>query len=312
MQNNQLKGTMLVMFGATFWGLGGTVTEKLFTEYGLPISLFVAERLILSGFFLLLIAKFIQKQHLTHIFKVKHSLLQLIIYALFGMLGVQYTFMATIDKGNVAIATLLQFLAPVVILLYLLITRKSKFRWADIIIIICSLFGTSLLLTNGDYSTLSVPPNAIVWGLLTACAAAFYTVYAVKLFLNWPSLVVIGWSMFIGGIALSLINLDFSFPWYLLDLRGAIYFAFVITFGTMFAFWMYLESVKYISPQTTALFGVLEPVTAVISSVLWLKVPFGIYQLVGMIVILVVVLYMSIGMKPRRKKRIKAQQNSDF
>ncbi|MDT3994011.1 DMT family transporter, partial [Mammaliicoccus fleurettii] len=254
----------------------------------------------------------IQKQHLTHIFKVKHSLLQLIIYALFGMLGVQYTFMATIDKGNVAIATLLQFLAPVVILLYLLITRKSKFRWADIIIIVFSLFGTSLLLTNGDYSTLSVPPNAIVWGLLTACAAAFYTVYAVKLFLNWPSLVVIGWSMFIGGIALSLINLDFSFPWHLLDLRGAIYFAFVITFGTMFAFWMYLESVKYISPQTTALFGVLEPVTAVISSVLWLKVPFGIYQLAGMIVILVVVLYMSIGMKPRRKKRIKAQQNSDF
>ncbi|RIL48230.1 EamA family transporter [Mammaliicoccus fleurettii] len=312
MQNNQLKGTMLVMFGATFWGLGGTVTEKLFTEYGLPISLFVAERLILSGFFLLLIAKFIQKQYLTHIFKFKHSLLQLIIYALFGMLGVQYTFMATIDKGNVAIATLLQFLAPVVILLYLLITRKSKFRWADIIIIVCSLFGTSLLLTNGDYSTLSVPPNAIVWGLLTACAAAFYTVYAVKLFLNWPSLVVIGWSMFIGGIALSLINLDFSFPWHLLDLRGAIYFAFVITFGTMFAFWMYLESVKYISPQTTALFGVLEPVTAVISSVLWLKVPFGIYQLAGMIVILAVVLYMSIGMKPRRKKRIKAQQNSDF
>lgn len=310
MQNNQLKGTLLVMLGATFWGLGGTVTEKLFTEYSLPVSLFVAVRLILSGFFLLLIAKFIQKQSLLHIFKVKHALLQLIIYALFGMLGVQYTFMATIDKGNVAIATLLQFLAPVVILIYLLLARKSKFRWTDIMIILCSLFGTSLLLTNGDYSTLSVPPNAIFWGLLTACAAAFYTVYAVKLFLNWPSLVVIGWSMFIGGIALSIINLDFSFPWYLLDLKGAIHFSFVITFGTMFAFWMYLESVKYISPQTTALFGVLEPVTAVISSVLWLKVPFGIWQLIGMIVILIVVLYMSIGMKPRRKKRLKATQNT--
>ncbi|WP_239762073.1 MULTISPECIES: EamA family transporter [unclassified Mammaliicoccus] len=312
MQNKQLKGTLLVMLGATFWGLGGTVTEKLFTEYHLPVSLFVAERLILSGFFLLLIAKLIQKHPLTNIFRVKHSLFQLIIYALFGMLGVQYTFMATIDKGNVAIATLLQFLAPVVILLYLLITRKSKFRITDIIIIVCSLFGTSLLLTNGDYATLSVPPNAIVWGLITACAAAFYTVYAVKLFLNWPSLVVIGWSMFIGGIALSIFNLDFSFPWHLLDVQGVIYFIFVITFGTMFAFWMYLESVKYISPQTTALFGVLEPVTAVISSVLWLKVPFGLWQLIGMIVILVVVLYMSVGMKPRRKKRKKVIQTDQL
>lgn len=71
---------------------------------------------------------------------------------------------------------------------------------------------------------------------------------------------------------------------------------------------MYLESVKYISPQTTALFGVLEPVTAVISSVLWLKVPFGLWQLIGMIVILVVVLYMSVGMKPRRKN-VKSHTN---
>ncbi|GGI40911.1 DMT family transporter [Mammaliicoccus stepanovicii] len=308
MQNKQLKGALLVMFGATFWGIGGTVTEKLFTDYHLPVSLFVAVRLSLSGFFLLLIAKFIQKHALFPIFKIKHSVFQLLIYAIFGMLGVQYTFMATIDKGNVAIATLLQFLAPVVILIYLLITRKSKFRLSDIVIILCSLFGTSLLLTNGDFSTLSVPTNAIIWGLLTACAAAFYTVYAVKLFLNWPSLVVIGWSMLIGGIVLSILNSDFSFPWQLLDLQGVIYFIFVITFGTMFAFWMYLESVKYINPQTTALLGVLEPVTAVISSVIWLKVPFGIWQLVGMIIILAVVLYMSLGMKPRRKKKKKIKQ----
>ena len=309
MKNEQLKGTLFVLFGASFWGIGGTVTEKLFTDYHLPVSLFVAVRLTLSGFFLLLIAKLIQRQPLMHIFKVKHSLFQLIIYALFGMLGVQYTFMATIDKGNVAVATLLQFLAPVVILIYLLLTRKSKFRIADITIILCSLFGTSLLLTNGNFSTLSVPSNAVVWGLLTACAAAFYTVYATKLFINWPSLVVIGWSMFIGGIALSIINLDFSFPWHLLDLKGVLYFIFVITFGTMFAFWMYLESVKYISPQTTALFGVMEPVTAVISSVIWLKVSFGLWQLIGMIIILTVVLYMSIGMKPRRKKRKKYKVN---
>nr|WP_263314931.1 DMT family transporter [Mammaliicoccus sp. Marseille-Q6498] len=302
MQNNQLKGTLLVMFGATFWGIGGTVTEKLFTDYHLPVSLFVAVRLTLSGFFLLLIAKFIQKHPLTQVFKVKHSFLQLMIYALFGMLGVQYTFMATIDKGNVAIATLLQFLAPVVILIFLLITRKSKFRWNDMLIILFSLFGTSLLLTNGDYSKLSVPTPAIVMGLLTACAAAFYTVYAVKLFLNWPSLVIIGWSMFIGGIALSIINFDFTFPWYLLDFTGVIYFIFVITFGTMFAFWMYLESVKYINPQKTALYGVLEPVTAVISSIIWLNSPLGLWQFIGMIMILTVVLYMSIGMKPRRKK----------
>ncbi|MBN4900049.1 EamA family transporter, partial [Staphylococcus sp. EG-SA-21] len=52
--------------------------------------------------------------------------------------------------------------------------------------------------------------------------------------------------------------------------------------------------------------------TAVISSVLWLKVPFGLWQLIGMIIILVVVLYMSVGMKPRRKKRKKVMQTDQL
>lgn len=53
---------------------------------------------------------------------------------------------------------------------------------------------------------------------------------------------------------------------------------FVIIFGTMFAFWFYLDSLRYLKPKKTSLLGSLEPLSAVVTSVLLLQIPFGAYQ----------------------------------
>ena len=44
----------------------------------------------------------------------------MILFGLFGMLAVQYTYFASIKEGNAAVATLLQYLAPIFITVYLL------------------------------------------------------------------------------------------------------------------------------------------------------------------------------------------------
>ena len=80
------------------------------------------------------------------------------------MLGVQYCFMATIHYGNAAVATLLQYLGPVIIILYLVATKVINFKWKEGIAVTLALSGTFLLLTNGSLATLSVPMPAIVWG----------------------------------------------------------------------------------------------------------------------------------------------------
>ena len=48
---------------------------------------------------------------------------KMILFGLFGMLAVQYTYFASIKEGNAAVATLLQYLAPIFITVYLL------FKW---------------------------------------------------------------------------------------------------------------------------------------------------------------------------------------
>ncbi|GEK60349.1 hypothetical protein MHA01_32540 [Marinococcus halophilus] len=51
------KGLWLVTIGATFWGLGGTVSQKLFQDFHLEVGWLVAVRLLLSGISLLLLQR---------------------------------------------------------------------------------------------------------------------------------------------------------------------------------------------------------------------------------------------------------------
>lgn len=291
--NNKLKGIMFVTLGSIFWGIGGTVSQQIFQGYSVPLDWFITIRLILSGIFLLCLAM-IRKQNILNVFRDKHTFFQLVIYSLFGMLAVQYTFLASIEAGNAAVATLLQYLAPIVILTFLLITRKTEFRAIDLIIILVSSFGTFLLLTSGNINNVVVPPAAIIWGLLSAIAAAFYTMYAGRLFVRNTPLVIIGWAMLIAGLFISLFNIHWQINPLSYGVMFNVYLIFVIIVGTALAFFLYLLSVKYIDPQLTALLGCIEPLTAVILSIVWLKQPFDIIQCAGMIIILGVVLFISI------------------
>lgn len=291
--NNKLKGIMFVTLGSMFWGIGGTVSQQIFQGYDLPLDWFITIRLIFSGIFLLSLAM-LRKQHIMHVFRDKHTVFNLVIYSIFGMLAVQYTFLASIEAGNAAVATLLQYLAPIVILTFLLITRKTSFRAIDLVIILISTFGTFLLLTSGNINNVVVPPAAIIWGLLSAVAAAFYTMYAGRLFVRNKPLVIIGWAMLFAGLVISLFNKHWDINPISYGLTFNVYLVFVIIVGTALPFFLYLLSVKYIDPQLTALLGCIEPLTAVILSIVWLKQPFDIIQCAGMIIILGVVLFISI------------------
>ncbi|RXK18579.1 DMT family transporter [Macrococcus sp. DPC7161] len=303
--SNSLKGVILVVLGAAFWGIGGTVSERLFRSYHLPLDWFITIRLFLSGFLLLILA-LCNKQNIWIIFKEKHSMLQLFIYGIVGMFGVQYTFLAAIHEGNAAVATLLQYLAPIFILVYLLLTKKTAFSMIDLMVIMVSSFGTFLLLTGGHITSVKVSLLAIFWGILSGMAAAFYTMYATRLFKWYPSLTVIGWAMVIASVFAALFNRHWHINPISFDIQGQLYFIFVIVVGTALAFWLYLLSVKYIEPQVTALLGCIEPLTSIIISITWLNVTFNTVQFIGMLIIIGVVLFISIYNNYRNKSSVKS------
>ncbi|QOT12133.1 EamA family transporter [Paenibacillus sp. JNUCC32] len=290
------KGLFFIMTGAIFWGIGGTVAKKLFQQYGIDMGWFVTIRLLIAG--LLLLCIHILKKGPADIFgiwKNKRFSLQLVIFGLVGMLGVQYTYMASIEKGNAAVATLLQYLAPVMIIIYLFVRKQSAPTRKDMYTVSLALLGSFFLLTNGSLSQLSVPSDAVLWGILSGAALAFYTLYAVRFLAKYDSLVIVGWAMLIGGGALSFIHPPWQMNIKSLPFEACLYLIFVIIFGTMLAFWFYIESLNHLSPKESSLLGSLEPVAAVFTTVFWLKDSFGWLQWIGMSCIMAMVLFLSLN-----------------
>lgn len=298
MLNTRTKGLLFVIAGAIFWGVGGTVAQKLFQDFSINVNWLVTVRLLLAGTLLLLLQA--SRKNASRVFSVwrsKKSAMQMIVFGLAGMLAVQYTYMASINHGNAAVATLLQYLAPVMIIIYLLTRRLTVFTRQDAVTFTLALSGTFLLLTNGSLSQLSVPVAAITWGLLSGVALAFYTLYAVPLLKEYDSIVVVGWAMIIGGLSMAFIHPPWQADFAAFTPEIYAYLLFVILFGTMFAFWFYIESLRYLVPKETSLIGNLEPLSAVLTMVVWLQEPFGVYQFVGVACIILMTLFVAFSQK---------------
>ena len=279
------KGMLLVVFGALLWGGSGVAAQFVLQNKGFSAEWLVVVRMLLSGIILLSLDGITHFGDIFSIWKSRYDSLQLIAFALIGMLGVQYTYFAAIKAGNAATATILQYLMPIVIVLWTVLRYRRRPQLRELFCTALAILGTLLLVTHGSLSSLAISPPALFWGVLSAFAAAFYTVQPKYLLGHWRSPLVIGWGMLLGGLAFLPVcpPWDFTGIW---DKYACIVFLYIIIFGTIIAFWAYLESVKYIQPTETSTLASIEPLSAIVLSALLLNVPFGLVEILGAICIM--------------------------
>ncbi|WP_066291152.1 DMT family transporter [Bacillus sp. FJAT-29937] len=292
------KGIILVLIGAILWGVSGTVAQFLFQHQGFSPEWVVVVRLLISGTILLGIAYKKEKHRIWAIWKIKHDAFSITLFGILGMLAAQYTFFAAIHHGNAATATVLQYLAPVLIMCYSAFRSKRVPTIIEGFALILAIAGTFLLVTKGSLHTLSISGLALFWGLTSAVALAYYTLKPLKLLANWGSTIVVGWGMLIGGIFFSFIHPPWVFEgeWSMPSIFGVV---FIVAFGTIIAFYCYLESLKYISASETSLLACAEPLAAAFLAIVWLHVTFGYAEWLGTICILSTIVLLSV----KREKR---------
>ncbi|PIC76247.1 EamA family transporter [Sporosarcina sp. P19] len=291
----RLKGIIMIIIGSMLWGATGPMMEWILNHSEMSVSMMLILRLSIAGGVLLLLlkAKGIQ---VGRPMRQKLWLRKMVMFGVIGMLGVQFGFVQTIAHSDAVVATLFQFVAPVYIIILLSIFQKSFPPGSQVIGMVIALFGLILLLTNGSFSSISLDTTAIVWGIIVGFAFTFYTLYPVVLMAEWGVLLVVGWGMFIGGMTLFIINLPMFFMnlGVLLDGPAMGMLLLVIIMGTL-AFIMFLQSMNYISPVETSVLSSFEPLTAMIVSVFWLGQAMGVWQLTGAAIMLVGVVWLSIG-----------------
>ncbi len=287
--STRTKGLWMVVIAATMWGLSGTAAQWVFQQKHITTEWLVFVRMIASGFCLLAFASF-RGIPLFHIWRERNSRLLLVSFSLVGMLGVQYTYFLSIAYGNAAAATLLQYLAPIYIVLYFLIRERkhpSVSIWGALILATCGIF---LLLTNGKLSALSISFPAFLWGIVSGVLLAFYTICSAKLLKKWDSLIIVGWAMVVGGVVMIPIVRSFLEPFFTLDFPTIVSILFIVICGTLLAFLLFIESIRYLSPTESSILSSVEPLSAIIASVLFLHVSFGFFQTLGSLLIIITVI----------------------
>lgn len=292
---NRLKGILLIVSGSMLWGATGPLMEWLLGHTILTVSFMLTIRLTVAGV-LLLTYLLLTKQDVFSIWQQKIWGRQLFIFGIVGMLGVQYAFVATINESNAVLATLLQFLSPIFVVVYVSLSLKKWPPKYQVFGIIGTLGGLFLLLTNASFDDLLVSSKALLWGVAVGLTFAFYTLYPARLMKEWNVLLVVGWGMLVGGLALAIVSRIWqSDEWIVftnLKITGLILT--LIVFGTM-AFVLFLSSMKYITPVEASVLSSIEPLTAMMISVIVFSTSLGLWQLVGVLVMLICVTWLSIA-----------------
>lgn len=297
MKNNaQLTGYFYALAAAILWGVSGNFGQFLFQQRAINIEWLVVVRLLFSGVILLALSIYQGENDFWLIWKNKQDSIQLILFAFLGIVAVQYTYFAAIKHSNAATATVLQYVGPVLIAVYLAIINKKLPDFKQSLAIFLAIAGTFLLVTHGSIDSLTISREGLFWGLMSAVALAYYTIKPVKLLNKYPSALVIGWGMLIGGIGFSLVHAPWkvSGEW---DSYTWIFTLFIIIFGSLISFYIYLSAVKLIGAQTTSLLASAEPLSATVMAVFWLNVPFGLMDWIGTICIVTTILLLAKGQR---------------
>lgn len=299
MQNTRVLGIVLVLTGATLWGISGTVAQFLFQEKGFSTEWLTVIRLLVAGVVLLSIAHLKERKKVWAVWRSKNGAMSIILFGILGMLAVQYTYFAAIEHGNAATATILQYLAPAIITCYLALRSRRLPSFTIILSVVIAIIGTFLLVTGGKLQSLSISGWAVFWGIASAFALSFYTLQPLRLLADWGAKIVVGWGMLIGGVTFSFIHPPWQVQgdWTLSSVAAVL---FVIIFGTIIAFYFYLESTTYIAASKVSLLASVEPLSATFLSILWFHIPFGLAEWVGTILILATITVLSIVKDDRK------------
>jgi drug/metabolite transporter (DMT)-like permease len=149
-----IKGFSFALLAGLCWGVGGTFAQFLFQKRGINPEWLVTARLLTAGVLLLLISIVKKEASVTAIWKSGKDVLALVVFSILGMLAVQYTFFVTINYTNAATATIIQFLGPVMIVIYTAwVSKRLPSGW-QLFAVVLAVAGTVMLVTHGRWSSI--------------------------------------------------------------------------------------------------------------------------------------------------------------
>ncbi|WP_456044245.1 DMT family transporter [Veillonella sp.] len=298
MKRYEIIGIILTLLGATLWGVSGTSVQFVGNFRHMNLEWLLTMRLITAGLLTVLYGWIRQGNAIFNVFRNWRDTLGLIVFGVFGMALCQYTYFRSIVIAGAGIATVLQYLAPSMIIIYLLVRYGKRPSTGEIISVILALAGTICLMGNNGFSFESFRSDVLFWGLLSAVGVAVYSVSPVRLLATYGTIPIVGFGMLLSGlVAAVLFHQPHSYAtWDAWTIVGCFN---VVFLGTIVSFNAYLEGVKRIGAVPGSILSSIEPISAAFFGWALLGNQFNWVGILGMAMIIATVIIIALEKRGR-------------
>lgn len=169
----ELRGYVMILGSAVFWGTSATAAKALFNQQ-LDTVLVVQARVTVSMFLLLGFYLIFRRDFLRI---NPRELWKFALLGCIGVAGTNFTYYFTIKETTVATAILIQYTAPLVVMLYAVWSGEEHFTGAKVVAVVLSLGGCFLAVGAYDREVLRITPLGLLTGIGSIFGFAFLTVF---------------------------------------------------------------------------------------------------------------------------------------
>lgn len=300
------KGIMWAFASSAMFGISTTVLQFVSQGEAIPAPWFLSVRTLFAGLILLVISAFIYGKHIFDIFKSVMGVISLVAYAIFGLGANLLTFYLSVQNGNSAMSAILQYLAPLFVVIGMIIFQHKRPLWTDLLVFIIAMVGVTFALTKGDFSELSIPMVSLFWGIGSGLTQALYIVLPRPLVKrHYPPMLILGWGALIAGVLFN-INRPVWVGVPKINMALILSVGCMILIGTVIPFIIVLHSTKFASSEVISLVDATEPIVTFILSIIFFSLQVNAIELIGagMVIVAIAILQLSHGHLEKKAEKL--------
>jgi drug/metabolite transporter, DME family len=260
---SHLKGYMLAAAAAVLWGFSGVVTKYLLQRHMRPDELLVFRTLIAAAILIFWLGL-----KSPQLLKVRRAdIFSLILLGAIGLALNQGFYYLSLTMVSVGYSLLLQYLAPVHLMVYGVLSKTEQMTGGKIAAAITAICGCAMMVLGqeGGIARISLPGTMCAIG--SGLCFAFYTAYGKQVLKSYDPRTMVTYVFLTSAVVWLTVRPPWKIAWASIDLSMWVFFIYLASVATILPFALYSASLRHLEPSRTSLTSMLEPVVA--ASVAW-------------------------------------------
>ncbi len=286
-------GYLLYLSAAALWGINGTVSKVILLNVGDAVR--VSQ--IRTTFAFVILFTFVALTNRKAFKLEKAEIPVLIIYSLFGITLTQWAYFVAISRMPVGITLLIEFTAPIFVVLWIRFGRKQDVRssvWLGL-----GLAVGGLALVAQVWAGFTLDTVGMGAALLATTSLVFYFLLGEKAAKRRDPVSLIMWGFGFATVFWAVIAPWSSFPWHALHGTVApfesstmqvpmwIMITYMVIGGTVVPFVLVVMAIRHLGAAGASLIGMFEPLVAFVVAWIVLGESLNPVQILGGFVMLV-------------------------